>query len=80
MHKLCLVTISRVKAKTFIFFTLLRALIVGFVYLETSRLVTGSHSTQSPVPRVSTNRPIYHQNKLTVHKQHNHNATYNNGL
>ena len=35
---------------------------------------------QSPIPRVSTNRPIYHQNKLTVHKQHNHNATYNNGL
>ena len=40
-----------------------------------------------PFLRVSTNRPINHQNKLTVYKQHNHNAKYkrwvlslNNGL
>jgi len=44
VHKLCLVvvTISIVKAQIFIFFTLLLALIVGLVYLEMSRLVTGS--------------------------------------
>ena len=59
VHKLCLVvvTISIVKAQIFIFFTLLLALIVGLVYLEMSRLVTGSHSPQSPIPRVSTNKP-----------------------
>ena len=73
-------TISRVKAQTFIFFTLLLALIVGLVFLEMSRLVTGSHSPQSPIPRVSSNSPINNQNKLTVYKQHNHNATCNDGL
>ena len=55
-------------------------LVVGLVFLEMSRLVTGSHSPQSPIPRVSSNSPINNQNKLTVYKQHNHNATCNDGL